>query len=217
MTINTRLIFRWTAFLLAAGYCVRMLIFGGWEAFAGPFRFLTVWALFCSYFAFGRMMAIEEERSEKRWDGFVCMTAVINTMVVFLYWRLYFADPTSVTQNGELGVWWKEYYLHLLGPMLQWIDALFLHRAFRRLRASAVLLIGVILSYVGWTELLVGPMNASPVGSVTSGLPYRFLNNLDLLGRGTFYASNLIIALVVLAGFAAAGWLIRRLLPQEAP
>ena len=93
MTLNPRLIFRWTAFLLAAGYCIRTMIFGGWDAFGGPFRFLTIWALFASFFAFSRMMAIEEGRSEKRWDGFVCMTAVINTMVVFLYWRLYFADP----------------------------------------------------------------------------------------------------------------------------
>ena len=210
-------VWRWAVFLLTLFYVLRMIVLGDWGAWGGPLRFLTLWALLMSFLSAGFMLARTLGRSQARRDPWVNATAVVNLMVVFLYWRLYFADPTSVTQNGELGVWWKEYYLHLLGPMLQWIDALFLHRAFRWLRASAVLLIGVILSYVGWTELLVGPMNASPVGSVTSGLPYRFLNNLDLLGRGTFYASNLIIALVVLAGFAAAAWLIRRLLPQEAP
>lgn len=210
-------VWRWAVFLLTLFYVLRMIVLGDWGAWGGPLRFLTLWALLMSFVSAGFMLARTLGRSQARRDPWVNATAVVNLMVVFLYWRLYFADPTSVTQNGELGVWWKEYYLHLLGPMLQWIDALFLHRAFRRLRASAVLLIGVILGYVGWTELLVGPMNASPVGSVTSGLPYRFLNNLDLLGRGTFYASNLIIALVVLAGFAAAAWLIRRLLPQEAP
>ena len=210
-------VWRWAVFLLTLFYVLRMIVLGDWGAWGGPLRFLTLWALLMSFLSAGFMLARTLGRSQARRDPWVNATAVVNLMVVFLYWRLYFADPTSVTQNGELGVWWKEYYLHLLGPMLQWIDALFLHRAFRRLRASAVLLIGVILSYVGWTELLVGPMNASPVRSVTSGLPYRFLNNLDLLGRGTFYASNLIIALVVLAGFAAAAWLIRRLLPQEAP
>jgi hypothetical protein len=210
-------VWRWAVFLLTLFYVLRMIVLGDWGAWGGPLRFLTLWALLMSFLSAGFMLARTLGWSQARRDPWVNATAVVNLMVVFLYWRLYFADPTSVTQNGELGVWWKEYYLHLLGPMLQWIDALFLHRAFRRLRASAVLLIGVILSYVVWTELLVGPMNASPVGSVTSGLPYRFLNNLDLMGRGTFYASNLIIALVVLAGFAAAAWLIRRLLPQEAP
>ena len=60
MSIHPRLIFRWAAFLLAAGYCIRTLAFSGWDAVGGPFRFLTVWALFFSFFAFSRMMAIEE-------------------------------------------------------------------------------------------------------------------------------------------------------------
>ncbi|MDP5086056.1 MAG: androgen-induced gene 1 family protein [Yoonia sp.] len=218
MTINTRLIFRWTAFLLAGGYCVRMLIFGGWDGFAGPFRFLTVWALFCSFFAFSRMMAIEEGRSEKRWDGFVCMTAVINTMVVFLYWRLYFADPTSVTADGELAAWHLEIYLHLVGPLLQVIDTIFIHRSYRKLGAAFGWLIGVIGVYVLWAELVVQPLNDSPAGTVTSGLPYRFLNNLELAERMSFYATNLAVGVVLLLLYAGIAWGFRRRFPApEAP
>jgi hypothetical protein len=209
MTLSPVLIFRWTAFLLAAGYCIRMMIFGGWDAFGGPFRFLTVWALFCSFFAFSRMMAIEEGRSARRWDGFVCMTAVINTMVVFLYWRLYFADPMSVTSNGELGAWHLEMYLHLFGPFLQVIDTIFVHRSYRRLGPALGWLVGVIGAYVLWAELLVGPMNNSPAGSVTSGLPYRFLNNLELSDRAVFYASNLAIGIILLLIYAGIAWIVR--------
>ena len=213
MTLNPRLIFRWTAFLLAGGYCIRTLVFGGWDAFGGPFRFLTIWALFCSFFAFSRMMAMEEGRSTKRWDGFVCMTAVINTMVVFLYWRLYFADPNSVTSDGQLGAWHLEMYLHLLGPLLQVIDTIFVHRSYRRLGAAGAWLVGVIAAYVAWTELVLQPMNASPSGSVTSGLPYPFLNNLEFADRAVFYGSNFIIAAVLLLIYAAIAWAVRHRFP----
>lgn len=213
MTLNPVLIFRWTAFLLAGGYCIRMMLFGGWDAFGGPFRFLTVWALFCSFFAFSRMMAIMEGRSDRRWDGFVCMTAVINTMVVFLYWRLYFADPMSVTSDGELGAWHLEIYLHLVGPLLQVIDTIFVHRSYRRLGPALGWLVGVICIYVLWAELVVQRMNDDPAGSVTSGLPYPFLNNLELSDRAVFYASNLAIGVVLLLIYAGIAWGVRRRFP----
>lgn len=216
MTIRPVLIFRWIAFLLAAGYCLRMLFFGGWDGFGGPFRYLTIWALFCSFFSFSRMMAIEEGRSDARWDGFVCMTAVINTMVVFLYWRLYFADPTSVTDGGQLRAWQLELYLHGVGPLLQVIDAIFIHRSFRRLRAAVAWLFGIIGAYVLWAETVVQRFNDSPEGSVTSGLPYPFLNNLELSERAVFYASNLAVGVVVLLVYAAIAWGFRRRFPVPA-
>ncbi len=208
--MNPRLIFRWIAFLLAAGYVIRTLIFSGWSEFGGPFRYLTIWALFMSFFAFSRMMAIEEGRSDKRWDGFVCMTAVVNTMVVFLYWRLYFADPTSVTRDGQLASWHLEMYLHLLGPLLQVIDTLFIHRSYRKLAPALAWLFGVIGAYVAWSELALQPLNATPVGTVTSGLPYPFLNNLEFADRAVFYGSNFAIAVVILLAYAGIAWLIRR-------
>ena len=213
MTLNPRLIFRWAAFLLAGGYCIRMLIFGGWDGFGGPFRFLTVWALFCSFFAFSRMMAIEEGRSERRWDGFVAMTAVINTMVVFLYWRLYFADPTSVTRNGELSSFHLEMYLHGLGPALQIIDSIFIHRAYCRMGAALAWLFGVIGAYVAWAELVLQPLNTWPSGTVTSGLPYRFLNALEFPDRAVFYATNLAVGVAILLAYATIAWGVRRRFP----
>ena len=213
MTLNPRLIFRWTAFLLAAGYCIRTMIFGGWDAFGGPFRFLTIWALFASFFAFSRMMAMEEGRSDNRWDGFVCMTAVINTMVVFLYWRLYFADPMSVTTDGELGAWHLEMYLHLFGPLLLVIDTIFVHRSYRRLKPAFVWLIGVIATYVLWAEFVVQPLNNSPAGAVTSGLPYPFLNNLELVDRMGFYITNAVVGIVLLLLYAGIAWGFRRRFP----
>ncbi|MEM8536624.1 MAG: hypothetical protein AAGF56_02055 [Pseudomonadota bacterium] len=216
MKINLRLVFRWTAFLLAGGYCIRMMFFSDWTAFGGPFRFLTVWALFCSFFCFSRMMAIEEGRSTRRWDGFVSMTAVLNTMVVFLYWRLFLADPTSVSQSGALGALYLELYLHGLGPALQIVDALFVHRAFRRPGAAVAWLFGVISAFLLWSELVLQPLNTTPAGTVTSGLPYPFLNNLEWADRALFYGSNFAVALVILVIFTGIARLIRRRFPVPA-
>jgi len=213
--MRKRQVFRWIVLLLAAFYCLRTLFFGDFSAFGGPFRYLTIWALFCSFFAASRMMALEEQRSTKRWDGFVCMTAVINAMVVFLYWRLYFADPASVTSDGQLGQAYLELYMHGLGPALQIIDTLFVHRSYSRLRAPLIWLFGVIATYIAWAELVIGPMNNSPVGTVTSGLPYPFLNNLELSGRAVFYGSNFVIGVVLLLVFAGVAWLIRRTFPPQ--
>lgn len=208
--MSKTLVYRWIVFLLAAFYVLRMVVFGGYEDWGGPFRYLTNWALMMSCLSAGLMLAYQTGQSGMRADTWVGATAVINAMVVFLYWRLYFADPTSVTKNGQLGVWWQEYYLHALGPVLQWIDALFLHRSFRRVVRSALALIGTIAAYVGWSELLVSPRNTEPVGTVTAGLPYPFLNNLDWAGRQTFYVTNAIVALCLLIAFAGVAWLIRR-------
>jgi len=209
-------LYRWCVFLLAAGYCLRMSLFGDYDGVGGPFRYLTIWALFASFFAASRMVAREEHRTERRWDGFVGMAAVLNAMVVFLYWRLYFGDPTSVTDDGTLGAWWLEGYLHALGPLLQWIDALFIHRGFRRPLASVAWIAGIVGLFFAWIELVVAPLNDAPMGRVTSGLPYRFLNDMAPGERAVFYATNVGLALGVLAAFTAAAWVIRRRFPRPA-
>lgn len=211
--INKTRIFRWIVFLFAAFYCLRTLFFSDFSNFGGPFRFLTIWALFLSFFCASRMMALEEGRSTRRWDAVVCMTSVINAMVVFLYWRLFFADPSSVTRDGELGQFYLEMYLHGLGPALQIIDTIFVHRSYRKLWPALAVLFGVIGAYIAWAELAVGPLNDAPVGTVTSGLPYPFLNNLELADRAVFYGSNFGMAVVLLLIFAGIAWLIRRTFP----
>lgn len=202
--------FRWLVFALAAFYAVRFMVVGPWDNAGGPFRFLTIWALFCSFFVASRLLAITERRSTLRWEGVVAMTTVLNAMVVFLYWRLFLADPTSVTRNGQLGVWWLEYYLHGLGPLLQWIDALFIHRGFRKPLAGAAWLVTICTAYLAIAELIWQPLNDSPAGSVTSGLPYPFLNSMDFDDRLVFYVTNVGLGLVLMTFLTGLAWVIRR-------
>ena len=212
------LFFRWTVFLLAGAYCLRAIVFSDYDGVGGPFRYLTIWALFLSFFCASRMIALMEGRSTRRWDTIVSVTAVLNAMVVILYWRLYFADASSVTRDGQLGDWWIELYTHGLGPALQWIDSLFIHRSYRNLRASLALLVSIVVGYLAWGELIQRPLNDTPIGSVTSGLPYPFLNDLDLAERMTFYGVNLGLAVGMLLVFTVFAVLIRRFFPRpEAP
>ncbi|EBA13938.1 hypothetical protein RCCS2_08614 [Roseobacter sp. CCS2] len=214
--MNPRLIFRWTAFLLAGGYCIHTLILGEWGEFGGPFRFLTIWGLFCAFFAFSRLMALEEERSTCRWDGFISMAAVLNTMVLILYWRIFYADSVLVTGDGGFTEYHLEIYRHALGPALIVIDALFIHRSFIRVWAAAAWLVGVIGTYIALAELVWQPLNNTPSGTVTSGFPYDFLNNLEFADRAVFYSINFGTALVLLVVYAAIAWGIRRRFPAPA-
>lgn len=212
MNIHSRpvLYYRWIVFLLAAGYCLYQILFGAWTGPGGPFRYLTIWALFLSFYAASRMLALTEHRITRRHEVTAMSAAVLNVMVVFLYWRLYFSDPALVNNDGPIE-WWLEYYLHGIGPALQIFDALFIGAVFRRVWRAILPLMTIIGLYVAWAELFVKRFNERPAGSVTSGLPYPFLNNMELPERAMFYAVNAGTALGLLIVFGVLGAGIYRL------
>ncbi|WP_299298858.1 hypothetical protein [uncultured Tateyamaria sp.] len=213
MSIHSRPvhIYRWIVFLLAAGYCLHQMVLGSWSGPGGPFRYLTIWALFLSFYAASRMLALTEHRITRRHEVTAMCAAVLNVMVVFLYWRLYFTDPSLVNGSGPI-IWWLEYYLHALGPALQIIDALFFGRVFRRVWRGVVPLMLIIGAYVAWSELFVQRFNEKPTGTVTSGLPYPFLNSMELPERAVFYAVNAGTALGLLIVFGVVGAVLYRVL-----
>ena len=206
------LAFRWVTFLMAGIYCLYQLLSHDYSHPGGPFRFLTIWALFLSFYSASRMLALSEQRSTRDHNRTAACAAVINVMVVFLYWRLFLTDPNLVNSNGDI-VWHQQYYLHGLGPALQVIDALFIARAFGRPWRVVAPLVAFIATYLLWAEVFVQNFNTVPTGSVTSGLPYPFLNSMELGERVGFYTTNLVFAIFVLAGLSALCWVIRR---QEA-
>ncbi len=215
MNIFTRpvLVYRWIVFLMAGGYCLYQVVFGDYSNAFGPFRFLTIWALFLSFYSASRMLALSEQRITRRHEVTAMCASVLNVMVVYLYWQLYFTDPSFVN-GGRAPVWHQEYYLHLLGPLLQICDALFIGRVFRRVWRGVLPLVAVIGAYVAWSELVLQNLSEKPLGKVTSGLPYPFLNDLDWLGRMTFYGANAGVAIGLLAVFGVVGLLLYRSLPS---
>ena len=210
------LIYRWFVFLLAAGFTLRQIVFAAdYDPVGGPFRFLTIWALLLSFFSASRMLALTERRSARLWPNVVAVTAVANGLTVLIYWRLWFEDPALVN-SGEPLPWWLEYYLHGLGPLLQWIDALFIYGAFRTWRRSVPLLLAFTAAYVLWIEFFVRPMNDFPVGIVTDGLPYPFLNAMEVAERVQFYGVTAGTGLGMLLAFAGLAYLLRRIAPPRA-
>jgi hypothetical protein len=196
--------FRWIVFLLAAGYSLYQIATSGYEHFGGPFRFLTIWALLMSFYSASRMLALSEHRITRPHQVTAIVAAVLNIMVVYLYWKLWFTDPALVNNGGQI-VWHQEYYLHGLGPALQIIDALFIGRVFTRTWRAAVPLVCIIAIYVAWTELVVQRFSQSSPGSVTSGLPYPFLNSMEWGERAGFYGLNLGVALGLLIVLGIVG------------
>ncbi len=204
-------LYRWTVFLLAGFYLVWMvLIDADYSAPGGPFRFLAIWALLLSFFSASRMMAIVEGRSENDWPALVAVTAVLNVMVVFCYWRLLLAKPDIATSAGGPPEAWVQYYIHALGPALQWGDMLFIHRNVRGFRWALALLLSIVAVYILWAELIVHPLNDRPWGDVTAGLPYPFLNDLELPGRAMFYGQTALSAVLVLGVVFGLSRLVRR-------
>lgn len=213
---KSALIFRWVVFLLAAGYSIYQIVTSGYDHFGGPFRFLTIWALLMSFYAASRMLALSEHRITRPHQVTAIVAAVLNVMVVYLYWKLWFTDPALVN-NGGPNIWHQEYYLYGLGPALQIIDALFVGQVFARTWRAAIPLLAIIAIYVAWTELVVQRFSDSSPGTVTSGLPYPFLNSMEWSERLGFYGLNLGVALALLIVFGVIGFVLRHKVRYTSP
>lgn len=198
--------YRLIVLALVAFYFVDRFFVENFDEFGWQFRYLTIWALTGSLIAAAMMLTDRFGGRDDRGAVFVSVVAVINALVVSSYWRLYFQDPTLVNGNNQI-VAYREYYLHLIGPVLQWIDVLFLKRGFRFPLKTALWLGVLVVAYLLWCEGLVAPLNDEPVGSVTSGLPYPFLNDMALPARGVFYGVTYVSGLV----FVMLFWGLARL------
>ena len=191
--------YRWIVFLAALGYWLYLFTSTSFDTFGWQFRFLTVWCLTANVFVAFLMLRISlthGEKTEKKWDALVSATVIFNMVVVFLYWKLLFEDPRNLSAYSD-AAWYMEYYLHGLGPALMWIDAFFILGAFRKVISTIWDMMLYFFGYTVWIELFVAKFNDYPVGSETNGLPYPFLNNMTDNARMTFYATTLIIAMIL--------------------
>ncbi len=194
-------VYRWIVLLMAAGFVMdRASIenFADLSDFGWQFRYLTIWALTGSLIAAAMMLTPHYGQRNSRGEVFVSVVAVLNMIVVVSYWRLYFDDPTLVNGENRI-VPLREYYLHLAGPILQWIDVLLLKRGFRRMGAVALWLGVAVLVYLGWADFVVAPLNNEPVGTVTAGLPYPFLNDMVPAARAVFDGATWALGLLFIA------------------
>lgn len=195
-------------FAMTAAMFVYKIFETDWSYFGGHFRFLTVWGLTASTISAWFMLRLSMGWSTARHEVWASATVVLNLTVLLMYWKIYFEDPTLFYgADGAPSPWYEQYFLHGLGPAIQIYDALFLLGAFRPIRRIALVVTALPIAYLSWVEFVIRPMNDRPIGSVTEGLPYLFLNNLDVAGRAQFYATTTVtmLVLMLLAWGAAVG------------
>jgi len=193
--------FRLIVFLLAIGYWIYQFTQNSFDSFGWQFRYLTIWGLTGYMIVAWLMLRMSLGRSNKGYNSLVTATAILGVMVLFLYWKLWFTDPSLVNSSGPIP-WHQEYYLHLAGPVLMMIDAFFILGIYHRVARAYLLTMVIFLAYIGWIENFVRPLNMFPEGSATNGLPYPFLNDMTGKERVSFYVTTLITATV----FFALGW-----------
>jgi hypothetical protein len=203
---NFILRYRFVCLLLSVGYFIYQFTGTNYENFGIQFRYLTIWGLTGAMVSSYLLYRSKLNNLPETYHAFISAIAVLNAMVVFLYWKLYFIDPSLVNYSGSI-VWFQEYYLHALGPLLIIFDALFFNKSFSQIKKGALTIVGICLFYVVWTEALTAPFNATPVGSVTKGFPYPFLNNMTFSERLGFYATTTLTGL----GFYFLGWLLTKI------
>jgi hypothetical protein len=209
------LTYRWIVLLLAAFYFVDRFAVETYslDEFGWQFRYLTIWALSMSLVSAAMMTTRTFGRRDGRGSVFVSLTATVNMIVVVSYWRLYLDDPALVSSGRPIAAY-REYYLHLAGPLLQWIDALFIKRAVHRLMPTILYLGALVVVYLAWAEGLVAPFNEAPVGDVTTGLPYPFLNDMTPSERAQFYLATFVSGVVFAALLGGAQTIVNRLMPR---
>ena len=205
-------LWRFGVFALAAGFWLYQFTTQDLADFGWQFRYLTVWALSLSALSGWFALRVSLRLSDDPHRTLMATAAVINAMVVFLYWRLYLENPAQVNGEAVLPAL-QEWYLHAVGPALQWVEALALTGAFRRLPQTAFGVLGVVVGYVLWIELAVQPLNEVPGGAVTTGLPYPFLNDMEPDARIGFYGLYAGVSLLVLGAF----WGLQRVLRPAPP
>ena len=198
--------YRLVCLLLSVGYFLYQFTEANYNNFGIQFRYLTIWGLTTAMVATWLLYKSKRKGLPESYLPFVSATAVLNAMVVFLYWKLYFIDPNLVNYSGSI-VWFQEYYLHLVGPALIILDALLLNNSFTQVKQGVLMILVICLLYILWSEAFTGPLNDTPEGSVINGLPYPFLNNMSFNERVSFYATTIVTGL----GFYAAGWILAKL------
>ena len=201
--MNKVLIYRIISFVLPFIYLLEQLfgighgLYNGelGEGFGGQFRYLTIWALIAHVFVGYRLLRISFGAKDTLNNGIVGAAAALGFYVVIMYWGLFLIDPQLI--NGDHKPFWlREYYLHFFGPAILWIDTVFIRKALKNIRSMVAFNISVCILYCIWIEFIIRPFNLEPIGSVTSGLPYPFLNDMSVFERLIFYAFSIILGII---------------------
>jgi hypothetical protein len=169
--------YRVCTFALALGYFIEMLTRQGLTVL----HYLTIWGLVCSILSAGLMIFQMYSPKNVKYHFFPGATFCVNIVVMVLYWQLYFQDPHLLYGDSPPLPWYRDDYLHFVGPMLQCIDAAFIYKAFEAQKLQSLFTYyGISGSYVIMSETVFH-------------LPYPFMLSLSFYERVLFYQKGLLV------------------------
>jgi hypothetical protein len=160
----------------------------------GPsiFNYLTNWGLAAGVVC--SSLLVYETYADKKLpiNSVLIASFCLSAVVMVLYWRLYWKDPSLLYADKEhMMPWYRDDYVHLVGPLLQMFDALCIRQAFSGRVVKGLFYYCVIaLSYSILSELVFA-------------LPYPFMWSLDFMQRLSFYGNG--ISLGIIAFFVGLG------------
>ena len=180
--------FRAVCFLLALIFIADIFLLSGSGLFADvgfgkQFKFFTLWSLIANFFVCSVLFLGMIGSRIRIYDSFVAIATMMGIFTVILYWGLFFIDPNLVNYTDQRLNFFREYYLHLLGPSLLIVEGFFFTRAFKNFLNIAICAAVINFGYFSWIELIVAQLNDLPRGNITNGLPYPFMNDMILTER----------------------------------
>ena len=184
-------LFRVTCLAFAFIFVLDMFFLSGSKifievGFGKQFRYFTLWSLLANFIAILFLSLSKSFRIFDQTKPFIAISSMMGLFTIILYWGLYFIDPNLVNYGDDQLDFFREIYLHFIGPAFLFFDALVLKKTFTHFKKIVSYAFIINFGYFGWLELLVGPNSDFPVGKITSGLPYPFMNDMLLEHRLIF-------------------------------
>ncbi len=203
------LLFRGVCFLLALIFIVDIFFLAGSDLFENTgfgkqFKFFTLWSFVANFSVCLILFLGMFEFRIRINDSIVAIATMMGIFTVILYWGLFFIDPNLVNYTDQRLNFLREYYLHLLGPLLLSIEGFFYSRAFKNFLNIAKYAALVNFGYFAWIEFIIAPLNNFPLGKITKGLPYPFMNDMNSTERLIFAIACFIFGLLFI-------WLFTRI------
>ena len=198
-------VWRLGVLLLAAGFWAHQFALQDLADFGWQFRYVSIWALTVGLLASAAAVRSTFDPDAGAPDTLLLLAAALSATQAVCYWVLRADDPAGMATGGIIDAPVRSLYLHGAMPILLWIEAVLLTRATRGAQAAAAWLLVVLATYMLWIEAAVAPLNPSPSGLVTTGLPYPVLNDMTQGMRAVVYvqAAALGLAMVAAVRFAA--------------
>ena len=170
--------------------------------FGKQFKFFTLWSFLANFFVFSILFLRMIGFRIKIPDPLVAISTMMGIFTIILYWGLFFIDPNLVNYTDQCNYTvqrlnlFREYYLHLIGPLLLILEGFLFTRAFKNFLNITLCAAVINFGYFSWIELVVARFNECPKGTITNGLPYPFMNEMVISERLIFMTSCFIFGIL---------------------